>query len=78
VAGHQRGAPAWRKVDARRIATDGVLEAIDGTPLAVEADSLLLHGDNPGAVATARAIRAGLEAAGVGVRAMAAARGSRV
>ncbi len=63
---------------AVRIATDGVLEAIDGTPLAVEADSLLLHGDNPGAVATARAIRAGLEAAGVGVRAMAAARGSRV
>ena len=56
---------------AVRIATEGTLEAVDGTVLEVRADSLLLHGDNAGAVATARAIRDGLTAAGVTVAPMA-------
>jgi len=37
----------------------------------VRADSLLLHGDNAGAVATARAIRDGLTQAGVTIAPMA-------
>ena len=53
---------------AIRIATESTLEAVDGTVLDVRADSLLLHGDNAGAVTTARAIRDGLTAAGVDVR----------
>lgn len=56
---------------AVQIATESTLEAADGTLLEVQADSLLLHGDNDGAVATARAIRDGLTAAGVTVAPMA-------
>lgn len=56
---------------AVRIATEGTLEAVDGSVLTVEADSLLMHGDNAGAVATARAVRAGLLAAGVTLAPMA-------
>lgn len=55
---------------AVRIAQEGTLEAVDGTILPVRADSLLLHGDNAGAVGAARAIRAGLLDAGVEVRSM--------
>lgn len=62
---------------AIRIATDSTLEAVDGTVLQVQADSLLLHGDNAGAVATARAIRNGLTAAGIAVAPMAAVLASR-
>lgn len=56
---------------AIRIATESTLEAVDGTVLQVQADSLLLHGDNAGAVATARAIRDGLTQAGVTIAPMA-------
>jgi UPF0271 protein len=52
-----------------RLATQGRIRAVDGSDLAVEADSICTHGDSPGAVAMARAIRAALEAAGVEVRA---------
>ena len=62
---------------AIRIATESTLEAVDGSVLSVHADSLLLHGDNPGAVATARAIRAGLTRAGVTVAPMADVLASR-
>jgi UPF0271 protein len=50
---------------AVRLACQGELVAVDGTVLAVKADSLCLHGDTPGAVAHARGVRAALEAAGV-------------
>ena len=56
---------------------ESTLETVDGTVLAVRADSLLLHGDNAGAVATARAIREGLTEAGVTVAPMADVLGSR-
>jgi 5-oxoprolinase (ATP-hydrolysing) subunit A len=36
----------------------------------IQADTLCLHGDTPGAVAIARAVRAALEAAGVQIRAL--------
>lgn len=62
---------------AIRIATESTLEAVDGTVLDVRADSLLLHGDNAGAVATARAIRDGLTAAGVAIAPMADVLGNR-
>jgi UPF0271 protein len=50
------------------LARTGTLEAIDGTRIAVEAESICVHSDSPGAVAIARAVRSGLEAAGVAVR----------
>ena len=42
--------------------------ARDGTVIPLAADTLCLHGDTPGAVAHARAVRAALEAAGIAVR----------
>jgi UPF0271 protein len=52
---------------ALRLAVDGQLVAVDGTVLDVDADSLCLHGDTPGAVGHAQAVRAALAAAGVDV-----------
>lgn len=54
---------------AVRLAVDGIVEAIDGTLVEARAASLCVHGDSPGAVAMARAVRAALDAAGVAVRA---------
>jgi UPF0271 protein len=55
-----------RLVTARavRLATDGRLAAIDGSVLRIEAETLCIHGDTPGAGELAATIRAGLEAAG--------------
>jgi UPF0271 protein len=39
---------------------DGRVTSIDGAPVTVAAASLCLHGDTPGAVALARAVRAAL------------------
>jgi len=47
----------------------GALIAIDGQRLPTPIDSICVHGDGPDAVAAADAIRAGLAAAGVAVRA---------
>jgi UPF0271 protein len=43
----------------------GTVEAIDGTRVAVSAESICVHGDSPGAVAMAQAVRARLSAGGV-------------
>ncbi|WP_022924270.1 LamB/YcsF family protein [Serinicoccus marinus] len=51
-----------------RLATEGVVEAVDGTQVEVRAASLCVHGDSPGAVAIARAVRSALEGAGVRLR----------
>jgi UPF0271 protein len=51
------------------IARDGLVVAGDGSRLAVTADTICVHGDSPGAVAVARAVRAALEAAGIAVEA---------
>jgi len=53
------------------LATEGKMVARDGSVLDVRADSICVHGDTPGAVAMAGAVRAGLEAAGVTVRSFA-------
>ncbi len=50
-----------------RMVTEGTIEAIDGSEVAVEAHSVCLHGDSPGAVEMARAVAAELADAGVDV-----------
>jgi 5-oxoprolinase (ATP-hydrolysing) subunit A len=54
---------------AVRLAQTGEIVAADGTVLRTGAQSLCIHGDTPGAVAIARAVRDGLAAAGVEIRA---------
>ena len=55
----------WRR--AVRLATEHEVVAVDGTVVAVEARSLCVQGDTPGAVELARAVRDALDQAGVGV-----------
>ncbi|WP_182113782.1 MULTISPECIES: LamB/YcsF family protein [unclassified Actinotalea] len=52
---------------AVRLATEGVVVAVDGTPVRLDVETLCLHGDARGAVAAARAVRRALAAADVGV-----------
>jgi 5-oxoprolinase (ATP-hydrolysing) subunit A len=54
-----------------RLVGEGVVRAVDGSDVAVRAESACVHGDSPGAVAMATAVRAGLEKAGVTLRAFA-------
>jgi len=54
---------------AVRLAVDGLVVAVTGETVRSDAVSLCLHGDSPGAVAMARAVRAALDAAGIAVRA---------
>lgn len=54
---------------AARLARDGEVDAVDGSIVRTGAASLCLHGDSPGAVAMARAVRAALDAAGIEVAA---------
>ncbi len=46
----------------------GVIVAHDGTELKIRADTICLHGDNPSALANARAVREAARAAGIEVR----------
>lgn len=48
-----------------RMVAEGVATAVDGSELQVRADSVCVHGDSPGAVAMAHAIRATLTEHGV-------------
>ncbi len=63
---HDADAVARRAV---RLVREGVVEAVDGTAVSVAARSLCVHGDSPGAVAMARAVRDALDADGIDVRA---------
>ncbi|MGI4779652.1 MAG: LamB/YcsF family protein [Janthinobacterium lividum] len=51
-----------------RLATEGVVTAVDGSPVRLRADSICVHGDSPGAVALARAVRDRLTRAGIAIR----------
>ncbi|MGL5819982.1 MAG: LamB/YcsF family protein, partial [Phycicoccus sp.] len=51
-----------------RLARAGVVTAVDGAEVPLDARSICTHGDTPGAVAIAGAARASLESAGVSVR----------
>ncbi len=62
---HDVSAVAARAV---RLAVEGSVIAVDGAVVRVEAESLCVHGDTPGAVAMARAVRDALAEAGVDVR----------
>ena len=52
---------------AVRLATEHEVVSVDGTIVKVAVRSLCVHGDTPGAVELARAVRDALDAAGVGV-----------
>lgn len=57
---------------ARRVVhlvVDSTVTAIDGSRIRVDAESICLHGDTPGAVAHARAVRRALDDAGIVVTA---------
>ena len=56
---------------ALRMATEGRVETVGGGEVAVEIRSLCIHGDTPGAVAMAKAVRAALDRAGVRLEAFA-------
>ena len=62
---HDAAAIAARAVTMAR---ERRVTAVDGTALTVAAESLCVHGDTPGAVEIARAVRHALQAAGVEVR----------
>jgi UPF0271 protein len=51
------------------IATGGSVTASDGSRVPIRAESICCHGDTPGAVEIAAAVRRALEAAGVSVTA---------
>jgi len=54
---------------AVRMAKEGTVEALDGTVVELTPGTLCIHGDNPGSVATAQAIRAALEREGITIAA---------
>ncbi len=56
-----------------RLVTDRTLVAVDGSVIKVEADSICVHGDSPGAVAMARAVHDALTGARVPITAFAGA-----
>jgi UPF0271 protein len=59
--------PAEAAAQALRLALERSVLARNGVVVSLEAATLCLHGDAPGAVARARAVREALEAAGVAV-----------
>ncbi len=56
-----------------RLVTEGVIEARDGSTVTLQADSICVHGDSPGALEMARAVRGALDEAGVVLRSFAGA-----
>jgi UPF0271 protein len=50
---------------ALRMVKAGVVEAIDGTIVPIEAETICVHGDTAGAAVLVAELRAGLETAGV-------------
>lgn len=59
---------------AVRIVLEGRIETVDGEDLPIHADTILLHGDSAEAVATSTLVREQLEAAGVAITPLDAAR----
>lgn len=54
-----------------RMVTEGRVTAVDGTDVEVRADTLCIHGDQPGAVVFAKAIHAAFDQAGIRINAVA-------
>ena len=61
---------ATAAAQAVMVATQSAATAVDGSRVAIRAESICCHGDTPGAVAIAAAVRRGLEHAGVTVAAL--------
>jgi UPF0271 protein len=55
---------------AVRMIRDGKVVARDGSTLSLHVDTICVHGDTPGAPELARAVRTGLEGAGIQVKAL--------
>ncbi len=53
---------------AVRMVREGIVDAVDGTPVSIRIDTLCVHGDTPGAADLAARVRSALEAAGIDVR----------
>lgn len=53
---------------AVKMVRDKEVVATDGSTIVLQADTICLHGDTPGAAEHARAVRRGLEAAGIEIR----------
>lgn len=51
-----------------RLAVEGRITAVDGTDIALDAQSICVHGDTPAAVGIARGLRAALVAEGIELR----------
>ncbi|HXH06925.1 MAG TPA: 5-oxoprolinase subunit PxpA [Vicinamibacterales bacterium] len=76
LASRRRPGSVLQNVDevaarAVRLVREHRVQATDGSTIVVEADTICIHGDTPGAVALARAVRRALEANGIDVRAFA-------
>jgi len=54
-----------------QLAREGTLEAIDGSTIRIEAQSICVHGDSPGAVAIAQEIRRRFTSEGIAIRSFA-------
>lgn len=69
-----------QEVSARmvRMVKEGVITAIDGSTIRLEAQSICVHGDNPKAVALARSVKQSLSEAGVELRSFVSPVGRRV
>lgn len=55
---------------AVRLVRERTVVSTDGSLLSIEADTICVHGDTPGAAALAASLRNGLEAAGIVIRAV--------
>ena len=58
---------------AVRMGTEGKVTAVDGSEIPMRVQTICTHGDTPGAQALTRAIRAGLERAGIAIEAVSGA-----
>jgi UPF0271 protein len=65
VAGSVVGDADAAAAQARQIAVDGTVTAVDGSPVELRAQTICCHGDTPGAVGIAASVRASLESAGI-------------
>lgn len=63
--------PAQVAEHVLRMATESAVRAVDGSILKIRAESICVHGDSPGAVAMAAAVKSALSGAGVTLAAFA-------
>ena len=60
--------PEKAAAQAVRMASEGKVRTIDGVDIDVSVQTICCHGDTPGAERIVRAVRGGLDAAGIRVR----------